>query len=635
MISDTLYQYAVSDKSVTSELAQNPKESPGQIVHRLFGHSKHEAASDNTKPSTHEKGDEADLQRAFESGKWGKERPSNLFLKCYYNALRSLENQPMAGLVSPSLLGSSGVVPLTIVSTLPDINRHTANCIVRAEKEVLLATNFWVYSDASIIITQALRELSKRAGERGEKVVVKIIYDRGSVKQVYQNHQHVPPSEWASEKVKLPAAEDIPNIQMEVINYHRPVLGTFHAKFCVIDRKIGLLQSNNVQDNDNLEMMQHLEGPIVDSLYDTFIISWNKQFEPALPMVGSPAAQRPIPSHEASNRITEGSEAAALGSSKGEILQESTSSDPHYDVNLVEEARRVNSQLHARENETVREATTRHLNKRTLDDTQGLQQNKIHANGPELTEENRMTPYVVLPTHEPVAMAMVSREPNGSPGNSNYPVPQNAAWLAAVDNAERSIFIQTPNMNAEPLLEPLLNAVRRGVIVTAYVTLGYNDAGELLPGQNGTNEMIAYRLYSSLANEEEKSRLRIHNYVAKDRQTPVHNKFKYRSSHVKVMIVDETIAIQGNGNLDTQSYFHSTEINVLLDSPLICKIWRETIERNQNTAQYGLVSSEDGCWHDPKTGEIAEGTIGPDPGRFSWAKGIVGAVQRVRGVGGF
>jgi hypothetical protein len=100
-------------------------------------------------------------------------------------------------------------------------------------------------------------------------------------------------------------------------------------------------------------------------------------------------------------------------------------------------------------------------------------------------------------------------------------------------------------MNAEPLLEPLLNAIRRGIIVTAYVTLGYNDSGELLPGQNGTNEMIAHRLYSSLSSEEEKSRLRIHNYVAKDRKTPVHNKFKYRSSHVKLMIVDETIAIQG------------------------------------------------------------------------------------------
>jgi phosphatidylserine/phosphatidylglycerophosphate/cardiolipin synthase-like enzyme len=131
------------------------------------------------------------------------------------------------------------------------------------------------------------------------------------------------------------------------------------------------------------------------------------------------------------------------------------------------------------------------------------------------------------------------------PPNSNYPVPQNAAWLAAINNAERSIFIQTPNMNAEPILDALLVAVRRGVLITAYLTLGYNDGGELLPGQNGTNEMVAHRLYSALETEEEKSRLKIYNYVAKDQNVPIHNKWKHRSSHVKLMIVDEAIAIQG------------------------------------------------------------------------------------------
>lgn len=43
----------------------------------------------------------------------------------------------------------------------------------------------------------------------------------------------------------------------------------------------------------------------------------------------------------------------------------------------------------------------------------------------------------------------------------------------------------------------------------------------------------------------------------------------------------------------------------------------------------------DGCWHDPVSGEMVDGAIGVDPGRFSWARGMVGAVQRVRGAGGF
>jgi hypothetical protein len=144
---------------------------------------------------------------------------------------------------------------------------------------------------------------------------------------------------------------------MEVLNYHRPVLGTFHAKFCVIDRKLGLLQSNNVQDNDNLEMMMHLEGPIVDSMYDTFLVSWDKHFEPALPTIEIPASQRPIPSHDGS---------IGTAQSPTEILPDSTSSDPHYDPDIVEEAKRVNSQLLPRPNETRRDATTRHLSKIVL-----------------------------------------------------------------------------------------------------------------------------------------------------------------------------------------------------------------------------------------------------------------------------
>lgn len=90
----------------------------------------------------------------------------------------------MSGVVSPRLLGSTGVLPLTIVAPLPDLCRHLANCIARAEHEVFLGTNFWIHSDASTLVTNAIRELSKRAGERGQKVIMKLMYDRGDPRQV-------------------------------------------------------------------------------------------------------------------------------------------------------------------------------------------------------------------------------------------------------------------------------------------------------------------------------------------------------------------------------------------------------------------------------------------------------------------
>ena len=48
----------------------------------------------------------------------------------------------------------------------------------------------------------------------------------------------------------------------------RPVLGTFHSKFMIVDRAVALVCSNNIQDRCNMEMMVHLEGPVVDGLYD-------------------------------------------------------------------------------------------------------------------------------------------------------------------------------------------------------------------------------------------------------------------------------------------------------------------------------------------------------------------------------
>jgi phosphatidylserine/phosphatidylglycerophosphate/cardiolipin synthase-like enzyme len=254
-------------------------------------------------------------------------------------------------------MGSHGVVPLTIVAPLPDLCRHVANCIARAEKEVFLGTNFWIYSDASTLVTNAFRELSRRAGERGSKVIVKVLYDRGNPQQLWDNHLSVGEKQYADPngKVRLPPSSEIPNIDLQVTNYHRPIFGTFHAKFMVIDRRIALLQSSNVQDNDNLEMLVHVEGPIVDSFYDTALISWGKAFKTSLPMLSSPAASADIHSIFAQHSQSESNEDLRSP------LPEHTTQDPHYDCDTQHEAQRVNDTIRPRAGESKTQAVTRHL----------------------------------------------------------------------------------------------------------------------------------------------------------------------------------------------------------------------------------------------------------------------------------
>lgn len=141
-----------------------------------------------------------------------------------------------------------------------------------------------------------------------------------------------------------------------------------------------------------------------------------------------------------------------------------------------------------------------------------------------------MIPIFPHKPHASFPIAMVNRRPWGAPNHECVNVPQNEAWLSAVRNATKKIFIQTPNLNASPLIPALVDAARRGIEVTYYVCMGYNDAGELLPFQGGNNEMVADQIFQELE-ETDKKNMRIHYYVAKDQVAPIHNKFKARSCH--------------------------------------------------------------------------------------------------------
>lgn len=581
-ISDRIYGLCTDQRSVTSEYANDTSQSPGDHAERLYG-GETPSITEHKPPHERRQLTKEDLERARQCGQWGSAEPSELFLHCFHDALCSLEHDTLAGVVSPSLMGSNGIIPVTIVAPLPDICRHMSNLIARAEHEVFLATNFWISSDASRLITDSLVELSRRAGERGNKVTVKVMYDRGNIKQVINNHQIMSVAQYTSDAVKLPSPADIPNIDLEVQNYHRPALGTFHSKFMVVDRRLAIVQSNNIQDNDNLEMMTQLEGPIVDSFYDTALIAWYIHLQPPLPCLAKPAA------NNAENTFTEPTFQAMMlnGNSpqdsvtgialheegQGERLPLHVAGDPHYDPDLASEIGRVQHALTPMNGETRTQAVTRHLNLPT----------KISRNctAPECAPEDEMVPMVPHKPHTPFPIALVNRRPWGALNHQCVNVPQNEAWLSAVRNATSSIFIQTPDLNAEPLIPALQHALERGIGVTYYVCLGYNDAGELLPFQGGTNEMVANKLYGSL-DAHAKQRLHVYYYVAKDQVLPIHNKFKARSCHIKLMIVDGHLGIQGNGNQDTQSWFHSMEVNIMIDSEQICRDWMDAIWRNQS-----------------------------------------------------
>ncbi|KAK0257174.1 hypothetical protein B0A54_09878 [Friedmanniomyces endolithicus] len=616
-------QWCQSKDSISTHYAADPTKTPGDIADQLY--KSHHLKSPSTKaPASRKTATLEDLQWARQCGNFGNTQPSEMFLRAYYDLLQCLEGDAVANCCSPSLCGSTGFVPLTIIAPLNDQLRHMSNLIVRAKREVLLATNFWKHSGASELVNDAMIELSRRAGARGEKIVMKLMYDRGDIKQFVTPHQDVDEKTWTTEAVGLPPMSKIPNIDFQVLNFHKPPLGTFHSKFMVVDREIATISSNNIMDNDNVEMMTHIEGPIVDSVWETFLFSWHNKLDPAVPCRDTTALSKPPPTYQDASfrQLFEPDGSFRLPERPTDAnLPEHMPGDPHFDDSIVGEIDRMRSVLRPGPGESNADVVCRHLNKPTKLD--------LKPSAPPQDPNLHFFPFVPCPPIPAVPIAMASRKPYSQPNNHSEFVPQNEAWLSLIRNARRDIFIQTPDLNAKTLLPALLEAVRRGVEITYYVCEGYNDLGELLPGQGGTNEMAARSLYDELASPAEKALLKVFFYVAGDQDHPIHNSFKKRSCHIKLLIADGAVAVQGSGNQDTQSWYHSQEVNIMVDSVVVCRAWREGIERNQNTALFGR-AREDGCWYD-REGKLAEGSMGTNPSRLERVKGAFGMIQKARG----
>lgn len=65
------------------------------------------------------------------------------------------------------------------------------------------------------------------------------------------------PEVYTAEGVELPGPEEIPGVLLEVQNYHVHPVGSFHQKSLVIDRKLAVLSSNNIQSkvSQNCELV--------------------------------------------------------------------------------------------------------------------------------------------------------------------------------------------------------------------------------------------------------------------------------------------------------------------------------------------------------------------------------------------
>jgi phosphatidylserine/phosphatidylglycerophosphate/cardiolipin synthase-like enzyme len=429
--------------------------------------------------------------------------------------------------------------------------RHYYHVIVHAQKEILFSTMYWEKSESANIIGEAFRDLSKRAGLENRHVIIKLMVDHPTISNAIHFHYIVPPSKWSF--YDLPSPEEIPNISLEVHNYHRIIMGTFHVKFIIVDRKVVLLNSNNIQDRPNLEMMSQFEGDIVNSFYDTFIISWWIPFQPNLVCLND---KTPMEQH-----FHFGFDNSTIASVKEPIHEVITRARSRLKHLEVEEAEIYldEPELHSSDDENFSPVKDKQWNGNTLSTTVTRAVNYNRASdivdtmidydvSPRLqspltehfnksSESARFTiadknisseeiealslefnPFLFHRPHEPFPIALVNRLPQGTPGYRDTTNPQDAAWMGAFRYAKKSIFIQTPTFNASPAIDGIVAACRRGIKVTLWLNLGFNDLKEGRGTfQGGTNEHVVKKLYKELTktNDGTERNLQIFWYSAK------------------------------------------------------------------------------------------------------------------------
>ena len=168
-------------------------------------------------------------------------------------------------------------------------------------------------------------------------------------------------------------------------------------------------------------MMCQFEGDIVNSLYDTFVISWGKKLEPALPCISTPAlAQRTF--HFGDRHVylrgghVNGQNETLDSTHRGNQHAE----DPAHEIQ--EESERYDKEDHAA---TAIPITERLNVNKKADPTVDKEEH-----------DSDFKPFYLHSPHDPVPMALVNRQPQPIPGHHDLHNPQNAVWLQGTSSRD-------------------------------------------------------------------------------------------------------------------------------------------------------------------------------------------------------
>jgi hypothetical protein len=195
---------------------------------------------------------------------------------------------------------------------------------------------------------------------------------------------------------------------------------------------------------------------------------------------------------------------------------------------------------------------------------------------------------------------------------------QDQGWIKAMDVATKSVFIMSPNFIAQTIVDKVLEAVKRGVKVTVITAFSFHDVASYLNTKSaGNNKSTIRKMYTELLKDKAATdNLEMCYFMGKRVQPPKPVATEF--AHIKFMAVDDEFIIFGSGNQDTQSWYNSSEVNILVDSPKDTKHIVNKLKQKQNSLQYcyrdwnGEKLATDPTWmEEPSVDEDIWDTLGP------------------------
>jgi phosphatidylserine/phosphatidylglycerophosphate/cardiolipin synthase-like enzyme len=191
---------------------------------------------------------------------------------------------------------------------------------------------------------------------------------------------------------------------------------------------------------------------------------------------------------------------------------------------------------------------------------------------------------------------------------------QDRVFVALFNHAQRSIRAVSPNLSAPPVIQALVNACRRGVRVELLLSKGFNQAKTELPFGGGPNDEAVAKLEDEVRALGKSQQLDVR-WESDDGLTPTVGN-GLGAAHAKFTSVDGQVAVVGSTNLDVQSWYHSREIDAVIDDAAVTKAWDEQVFRPR---------FEQGLGVDSAAGKL--GSNEPKSLKWRLERAVFGAVQ--------